>query len=92
MIVCHRHPSHRTYLRVRGQFRHARPNALAITEDDMDKLLLTPTEAAHALGIGRSKVYELMQTGQLQSVHIGACRRVPADALTAFLQQLRTAS
>ena len=58
----------------------------------MDKLLLTPTEAAHALGIGRSKVYELMQTGQLQSVHIGACRRVPADALNAFLEQLRTAS
>ena len=58
----------------------------------MDKLLLTPTEAATALGIGRSKVYELMQTGQLQSVHIGACRRVPAEALTAFLEQLRTAS
>ena len=57
----------------------------------MDKLLLTPTEAAQVLGIGRSKVYELMQTGQLTSVHIGACRRVPADALKAFLEQLRTA-
>jgi excisionase family DNA binding protein len=55
-----------------------------ILEDDMDTLLLTPTEAATALGIGRSKVYELMQTGQLQSVHNGACRRVPAEALTAF--------
>jgi len=54
-------------------------------------LLLTPTEAAQILGIGRSKVYELMQTGQLASVHIGACRRVPADALKAFLEQLRTA-
>ena len=58
----------------------------------MDKLLLTPTEAAHALGISRSKVYELMATGQLESVHIGACRRVPADALTAFLEQLPRAS
>jgi excisionase family DNA binding protein len=58
----------------------------------MDKLLLTPTEAATALGIGRSKVYELMQTGQLQSVHIGACRRVPTEALTAFLEQLRTSA
>ena len=77
---------------MRGQFRHARPDALAITEDDMDKLLLTPTEAASALGIGRSKVYELLKSGQLQSVHIGACRRVPRDALTAFLEQLRTAS
>ena len=45
----------------------------------MDKLLLTPTEAAQDLGIGRSKVYELVQTGQLTSVHIGACRRDPAD-------------
>jgi excisionase family DNA binding protein len=77
---------------VRGQVRHARPDALATTEDDMDKLLLTPTEAAAALGIGRSKVYELMQTGQLQSVHIGACRRIPREALTTFLEQLRTAS
>ena len=58
----------------------------------MDKLLLTPTEAATALGIGRSKVYELMQTGQLQSVHIGACRRVPADAVHSFLRELRTAA
>lgn len=56
----------------------------------MDKLLLTPGEAATALGIGRSKVYELLQTGQLESVHIGACRRVPADALHKFLVTLRT--
>jgi hypothetical protein len=33
-----------------------------------------------------------MQTGQLQSVHIGARRRVPAEALHAFLERLRTAS
>jgi excisionase family DNA binding protein len=77
---------------MRKSFGHERPDALAIAEDDMDKLLLTPPEAATALGIGRSKVYELMQTGQLQSVHIGACRRVPAEALHAFLERLRTAS
>ena len=57
----------------------------------MDKLLLTPTEAANTLGIGRSKVYELLKNGQLQSVHIGACRRVPTEALNTFLEQLRTA-
>lgn len=57
----------------------------------MEKLLLTPTEAATALGIGRSKLYELLQTGQINSVRIGACRRVPADALMAFLQALRDA-
>ena len=91
MITCHN--ARRIALtKVEERFGHARPDALTIPEDDVDKLLLTPTEAATALGIGRSKVYELMQTGQLQSVHIGACRRVPAEALTAFLDRLRTAS
>ena len=55
----------------------------------MDKLLLTPVEAAQALGIGRSKVYELLSSGELDSVRIGSCRRVPADALHSFLIQLR---
>ncbi len=55
----------------------------------MDKLLLTPVEVARALGIGRSKVYELLQTGQLASVRIGSCRRVPAEALHSFLLTLR---
>lgn len=57
----------------------------------MDKVLLTPLEAAAALGIGRSKVYELLQSGQLQSVHIGRCRRVPAEAVHSFASSLRQA-
>ena len=91
MIFCHR-PPQVALTKGEGRFRHVRPDALGITEDDMDKLLLTPTSAATALGIGRSKVYELMQTGQLQSVHIGACRRVPADAIHSFLHELRAAA
>ena len=54
-----------------------------------DQLLLTPTEAARALGIGRSKLYELMQDGVLESVHIGACRRIPSEALTQLIARLR---
>ncbi len=56
------------------------------------QLLLTPAEAARALGIGRSKLYELLQTGVLESVYIGACRRVPADALTDLVRRLRGAA
>ena len=55
-----------------------------------DPLLLTPTEAARALGIGRSKLYQLLAAGVLESVHIGACRRIPADALAAFVGRLRS--
>jgi excisionase family DNA binding protein len=58
----------------------------------MDPLLLTPLQAARMLGIGRSKLYQLLAAGELRSVHIGACRRVPADALADFLERLSAAS
>jgi excisionase family DNA binding protein len=54
----------------------------------MNKLLLTPSEAAKVLGIGRSKTYQLLQSGQLQSVHIGSCRRIPLQAVHNFLAEL----
>ena len=54
-----------------------------------DPVLLTPREAANALGIGRSKLYELLQTGVLESVHIGACRRIPTEALSELVARLR---
>lgn len=55
----------------------------------MDKLLLTTLEAAAVLGISRSKLYELLTSGQLPSVRIGACRRVPADAVQNFVAELQ---
>ncbi len=58
-------------------------------EDAMDKLLLTPEDAARALSIGRSKVYELLRGGQLDSVLIGASRRIPTEALLAFVAAQR---
>ena len=58
----------------------------------MDKLLLTPVEAGHVLGIGRSKVYDLMRAGTLRSVRLDNCRRIPADDLLALVEQLRDAA
>ena len=56
--------------------------------DYMEKLLLSPAEAAAHLSIGRSKVYELMRLGQLRSVKIGASRRIPQAALADFIAAL----
>lgn len=53
------------------------------------RLLLTPTEAAQALGIGRSKLYELLRDGVVPSVTIGACRRIVASDLAAVIERLR---
>jgi excisionase family DNA binding protein len=51
-------------------------------------LLLTPEEAAYALRVGRSKVYELIRSGALRSVKIGGSRRVSATALAEYVAQL----
>lgn len=55
----------------------------------IEPLLLTANEAAQALSIGRSKVYELIMSGELESVRIGGCRRVPVDALRQFIAGIR---
>jgi excisionase family DNA binding protein len=54
----------------------------------MEKLLLSPAEAAVHLSIGRSKVYELIRLGQLRSVKIGTSRRIPQAALADFIAAL----
>lgn len=56
----------------------------------VERVLLTPVEAARALGIGRSKVYELMLSRALASVKIGGSRRIPTDAIDEFVASLRT--
>ena len=58
-------------------------------EELVDKLLLTPEEAATVLSIGRSKVYELIGDGRLASVRVDTSRRVPAWALTEFVKRLQ---
>ena len=54
----------------------------------MEKLLMSPAEAAAHLSIGRSKIYELMRLGQLRSVKIGASRRIPLAALADYIAAL----
>jgi excisionase family DNA binding protein len=56
-----------------------------------DQLLLRPAEAARRLGIGRTKLYELMATGDLRSVKIAGARRVSATALAEFVAALDAA-
>ena len=52
-------------------------------------LLMTIADAALALGIGRSTLYELIGRGQLEVVHVGRSARVPTEAVRALVEQLR---
>jgi excisionase family DNA binding protein len=55
----------------------------------MHKLLLSAEEASQVIGVGRTKVYELLRCGHIESVRIGRCRRIPHDALKAYVKRLR---
>lgn len=50
-----------------------------------EPLLLRVEEVARVLAIGRSKVYELIASGQLPSITIGSARRVPTEALQKWI-------
>ncbi|PRW63026.1 helix-turn-helix domain-containing protein [Actinopolyspora mortivallis] len=53
-----------------------------------DRELLTVSEAAQRLGIGRTKAYSLVRSGELASVLIGRLRRVPASEVTRYTAHL----
>jgi excisionase family DNA binding protein len=51
-------------------------------------LLVCPEDAARVLGVGRTKVYELIHSGALRSVRVGGLRRIPVAALAEFVARL----
>ena len=53
-------------------------------EDD-DRLVLTVTEAARALGISRALAYELVARGELPALFLGRRRVIPRRALEALV-------
>ena len=51
----------------------------------VERLLYRPAEAAEALGVSRSKMYELMNRGDIPWVLVGHSRRVPVEALRQLI-------
>ena len=52
-------------------------------------LVLTVEQAARRLGIGRTLMYALVTSGEIESVTIGRLRRIPAECLTEYVNRLR---
>lgn len=54
------------------------------------QLAVKPEEAAKMLGIGRSLIYEMIKTGEIPAVRLGARRLlVPVEALENLLRDER---
>jgi excisionase family DNA binding protein len=54
-----------------------------------DEELLTVEEVEQRLKVGRTKVYELINRGDLPAVSIDRCRRVLRSDLDAYIARLR---
>jgi len=56
----------------------------------VQKLFVKVPEAADLIGIGRSKAYELVASGEWPAVRIGRSVRIPLSALEAWAEMLTT--
>lgn len=52
---------------------------------------LSVEEAAHYLGISRSKTWEMVSQGDLPSFHIGRSRRLSVERLQAWIREQEAA-
>jgi excisionase family DNA binding protein len=52
---------------------------------DTTLVALTVEEAARRLGVGRTTMYALIASGEVQSLQIGRLRRIPAEALDCYI-------
>lgn len=59
----------------------------AVTE-----VMVDVPEAGRRIGLGRTKTWELVRTGRLETVRVGRRRLVPVDAIDTYVAELRAAS
>ncbi len=56
-----------------------------------ERLLLPINEAHWQVGVGRSKFYEYVASGDIEVVKVGRRTLIPQASLTAFVERLRAA-
>lgn len=52
----------------------------------MEKLLVSILDAADALSVGRTSIYELMRSGQLETRKMGRRRLITAESLRRLVE------
>ena len=60
---------------------------LELRDRPADRLLLDSREVGEILGIGRTKVFEMMARAEIPVVRIGRLVRVPRPALLAWIDE-----
>ena len=53
--------------------------------------LVTIKQAVRILNLGRSTIYQLIDAGEIETVHFGRSRRIPVRSLTELVARRRAA-
>lgn len=56
--------------------------------DERPRELLCVEDAADRLSIGRTAMFAYIKSGVIESVKVGRLRRIPTDAIAAYINQL----
>lgn len=62
----------------------------AVQPSTAPRVMLTPEQAAEAIGVGRTTMFALIKSGEIESVRIGRLRRVPLASIEAYTNRLIT--
>lgn len=65
---------------------------MATPSTETEAVLLTVEEAAVRLRIGRTTAFALVSSGAIESVTIGRSRRIPVEAIDAYVASLRSSN
>ena len=57
--------------------------------DPPDRITATSPEFRRLSGIGRSRIYELLKAGELESIHIGSRRLILIDSYRRLIERCR---
>ena len=57
---------------------------------DLERLALRPAEFAEAVGISRSKAYEILARREVETIRVGGCIRVPMESVRRWIAQQLT--
>lgn len=56
---------------------------------EIEPLMVSAETAAVAIGIGRTALFGLLVTRELESVKVGTRRLIPVEALETYVERLR---
>ena len=62
---------------------------ISTAPSENDRALYPLKDTAHIIGIGLTKTYELLNSGDLETVRIGRRRLVTADSIKRLIERLR---